>query len=51
MLSTEIKEFIIDKLNELYIKQAIIDKKENKKTYVLKSQCFSDLIDFFEKNF
>ena len=41
-------DFIIDKLYELLIKQEFIDRQKGKQTYVKKTQCYKDLIKFFE---
>lgn len=41
-------DFIIDKLNELLIKQEFIDRQKGKQTYVKKTQCYKDLIKFFK---
>ena len=38
------KEFIIEKLTELLIKQDIEDKQKGKETYVKKTRAFKDLI-------
>ena len=38
------KEFIIEKLTELLIKQDMEDKEKGKVTYVKKSRAFKDLI-------
>ena len=38
------KEFLIQKLTELLIKQDIEDKKKGKATYVKKTRCYKDLI-------
>lgn len=48
-MNNETKEFIIQKLTELYIKQDIQDKKKGKTTYVKKSSCYKDLIKFFKE--
>lgn len=45
------KEFIIEKLTELMIKQDFEDKKKNKTTYVKKVEVYRDLINFFRKHF
>lgn len=45
------KEFIIEKLTELMIKQDFEDKKKNKTTYVKKVEAYRDLIKFFRKHF
>lgn len=44
------KEFIIDKLTELLIKQDLKDKQKGKETYVKKTRCYKDLIKFFKEN-
>lgn len=49
MLDKETKEFIIDKLTELLIKQDMIDKKKNKTTYTKKISAYRDLIKFFKE--
>ena len=41
-------DFIIDKLNELLIKQEFMDRQKGKQTYVKKTQCYKDLIKFFK---
>lgn len=38
------KEFLIEKLTELLIKQDMEDKKKGKETYVKKTRAFKDLI-------
>jgi hypothetical protein len=38
------KEFIIEKLTELLIRQDLTDKEKGKETYVKKTQCYKDLI-------
>lgn len=37
-------DFVIDKLNELLIKQEFVDRKKGKQTYVKKTKCYKDLI-------
>lgn len=49
MIDNEIKEIILDKLNELYVKQFFKDKEKKNNTYVELKQCYLDLIKFFEK--
>lgn len=48
MITEEIKEIIIDKLSQLYVKQFFEDKNNNKTTYVKLTQCYLDLMKFFE---
>lgn len=43
-MQEELKEFIIEKLTELLIKQDIEDKQKGKETYVKKTRAFKDLI-------
>ena len=43
----EIRE-IVDKLNELLIKQHIIEKQKGKTTYVKKTRVYKDLIKWFK---
>lgn len=50
MLDNETKEFIIQKLNELYLKTYLKEKKNKKIRYVKLSQCYLDLIKFFNEN-
>ena len=45
------KEFIIDKLTELMIKQDFEDRKNKKTTYIKKVDAYRDLIKFFKKYF
>lgn len=45
------KEFIIDKLTELMIKQDFEDRKNKKATYIKKVDAYRDLIKFFKKYF
>jgi hypothetical protein len=45
------KEFIIEKLTELMIKQDFEDKKNKKVTYIKKVDAYRDLIKFFRKHF
>lgn len=49
MITEEIKELILEKLTELYVKQFFEDKQKDKATYVKLSQCYLDLKNFFEK--
>lgn len=47
-------DFIIDKLNELLIKQEFIDRQKGKQTYVKKTRCYKDLIKLlkdYEKDY
>lgn len=48
-MNKETKEYIIQKLTELYIKQNIIDKQKGTNTYVKKTNCYKDLIKFFKE--
>jgi len=48
-MNSETKEFIIQKLTELYIKQDIKDKQKGTYTYVKVSNCYKDLIKFFKE--
>ena len=50
MLDNDTKEFIIQKLNELYLKTYLGEKKKEKVKYVKLSQCYLDLINFFKEN-
>lgn len=43
------KEYIIEKLTELLIKQDLKDKKKGSTTYVKKTQAYRDLIKFFKE--
>lgn len=43
------KEYIIEKLIELLIKQDIEDKKKGTDTYIKKTQAYRDLIKFFKE--
>ena len=43
------KEYIIEKLTELLIKQDLKDKKKGSITYVKKTQAYRDLIKFFKE--
>jgi len=47
-MENESKEYIIKKLNELLYKQEFEDRKNKTKIYVRKTQCYKDLIKFFE---
>lgn len=42
-------EFIINKLTELLLKEEFEERKNKKKIYVKKTQCYKDLIKFFKK--
>lgn len=42
-------EYAIDKLNELWIKQTIEDKKRGKIAYVKKADAIKDLINLLKK--
>ena len=42
-------EYAIDKLNELWIKQTIEDKKRGKVAYVKKADAFKDLIKLLQE--
>lgn len=50
MIDKKAKEIIIEKLDELFLKQFYEDKKKKKQTYVKVSQCYLDLKKFFQKN-
>lgn len=43
------KEFIIEKLTKLLIKQTMEDNKKGKVTYIKKTQVYKDLIKFFKE--
>ena len=43
------KEFIIEKLTELLIKQDMEDKQKGKETYVKKTRCYKDLIQLIKE--
>ena len=43
------KEYVIEKLTELLIKQDFEDKKKGKVTYVKKTQAFKDLIKLLKE--
>jgi len=43
------KDYIIQKLTELLIKQDIKDKKAGKTTYVKKTRIYKDFIKFIKK--
>jgi len=43
------KDFIIQKLTELLIKQDMEDKKKGKTTYVKKTRCYQDLIQLIKE--
>ena len=43
------KEYIIEKLTELLIKQDIKDKQKGADTYVKKTAAYRDLIKFFKE--
>lgn len=45
------KEYIIEKLTTLLIKQEFEERKKNINTYVKKTECYKDLIKFFKENF
>jgi len=44
------KEYVIEKLTELLIKQDFEDKKKGKATYVKKTRAYKDLIKFIKEN-
>lgn len=44
-----VKDFIIEKLTELLIKQDIEDKTKGKETYVKKTRCYQDLIQLIKE--
>lgn len=43
------KDFIIEKLTELLIKQDMEDKEKGKETYVKKTRCYKDLIQLIKE--
>lgn len=43
------KDIMIEELTKLLIKQDMEDKKKGKITYVRKTKCYKDLIEFFKK--
>lgn len=43
------KDFVIKKLTELLIKQEFKDREKQKETYVKKTRCYRDLIQFFKE--
>lgn len=43
------KEYIIQKLTNLLIKQTMEDKKKGNDTYIKKTQVYKDLIKFFKE--
>lgn len=43
------KEYVIEKLTELLIKQDFEDKKKGKVTYVKKTQAYKDLIKLLKE--
>lgn len=43
------RDFVIEKLTELLIKQDIEDKNKNKETYVKKTRIYKDLIKWFKE--
>lgn len=43
------KEFILEKLTELLIKQDFIDKQKGKDTYVKKTRIYKDLIQLIKE--
>lgn len=45
------KDYIVEKLTKLMIKQDLEDKKNNKITYIKKVDAYRDLIKFFKKYF
>lgn len=45
------KEYIVEKLTKLMIRQDLEDKKNNKITYIKKVDAYRDLIKFFKKYF
>lgn len=48
-MDKDTKDFIVQKLTELYIKQNIKDKQKGTDTYVKKTNCYKDLIKFFKE--
>lgn len=42
-------EYMIQKLNELLIKQEFEDRRIGKSAYIKKTQCYKDLINLFKK--
>lgn len=45
------KDYIVEKLTKLMIRQDLEDKKNNKITYIKKVDAYRDLIKFFKKYF
>lgn len=45
------KDYIVEKLTKLMIRQDLEDKKNNKITYIKKVDAYKDLIKFFKKYF
>ena len=43
------KDYIIEKLTKLMIKQSIEDRKNKKETYIKKVDAYRDLIKFFKE--
>ena len=43
------KEYIIEKLTKLLIKQTMEDNKKGKETYIKKTRVYKDLIKFFKE--
>ena len=41
-------DFVIDKLNELLIKQEFVDRQKGKQTYVKKTRAYKDIIKLLE---
>ena len=44
------KEYVIEKLTKLLIKQDFEDKKKGKETYIKKTTAYKDLIKFIKEN-
>ena len=43
------KEYIIEKLTKLMIKQSLEDRQNKKETYIRKVDAYKDLIKFFKE--
>lgn len=46
--NNKVKDYVLQKLTELLIKQDMEDKKKGKPTYVKKTRCYKDLIKFLK---
>lgn len=49
LIGGDMKEYIINKLTELLIKQDFIDKQKGKETYVKKTRVYRDLIQLMKE--